>query len=309
MTASGPGPLLTRAARASIVPAVSSRVAGEVAAFIVHWKNPEGLERTLAALAAQSVPLGITVLDNASPPQLVPKTRPGFTLVRSERNLGYGPALNELLKAWLARPGGRYAVICPHDALPRPDCVERIVAAMRARPRAGLACAEFGSETLPGYTLLHGYDLYPAPRVSGGSGWCPVEYPNGTLFVVARDCLEAIGLFDERYFAYGEECDLGRRALAAGFEVGQVWGAVVENPGRTASSRTVWYLNLRNGLLASSQRDGFPAAFLRSAITLSRGAVQVVRGEQGPGVPPFSVRMRAVGDFWRGRFGAPPPLP
>jgi N-acetylglucosaminyl-diphospho-decaprenol L-rhamnosyltransferase len=280
--------------------------AGEVRAFVVHWKNPEALERTLAALQAQSVPLRITVIDNASPKERAARVGPEVELVQSEQNQGYGPALNQLLGEWLARPGGRYAVICPHDALPRPDCVERIVRALEARPRAGLASAEFGSSTLPGYTLLRGYDLYPAP---GGSGWCPVEYPNGTLFVVVRDCLASIGLFDERYFAYGEECDLGRRALAAGWEVGQVWGAVVENPGRVASSRTVWYLNLRNGLLASAQRDGLPAAALRSLITLSRGAVHALRGDTGAGVPPFSVRMRAVGDFWRGRFGAPPSLP
>jgi GT2 family glycosyltransferase len=280
--------------------------AGEIAAFVVHWQNPEALERTLAALDRQTVPLRVTVVDNASPPGRTARVGAAVELVRSEQNRGYGPALNRLLQAWLARPGGRYAVICPHDALPRPDCVERILTAMQGRARAGLASAEFGSGTLPGYTLLRGYDLYPAPQ---GSGWCPVEYPNGTLFVVARECLEAIGLFDERYFAYGEECDLGRRALAAGWEVGQVWGAVVENPGRVASSRTVWYLNLRNGLLASSQRDGLPAAFVRSAITLGRGALQAVRGETGAGIPPFSVRARAVSDFWRQRFGPPPALP
>jgi len=282
-----------------------SSVTGETRVFVVHWQNPDALERTLAALEQQTVSLRITVVDNASPPERAPRVGPAIELVRSERNEGYGPALNRLLAAWLDQPGGRYAVICPHDALPRPDCVERILNAMQGRERAGLASAEFGSGTLPGYTLLRGYDLYPAPP---GSGWCPVEYPNGTLFVVARDCLEAIGLFDERYFAYGEECDLGRRALAAGWEVGQVWGAVVENPGRVASSRTVWYLNLRNGLLASSQRDGMPAALIRSAITLGRGALLAARGAGGPRIPPFSVRARAVGDFWRRRFGPPPVL-
>jgi GT2 family glycosyltransferase len=280
--------------------------AGETCAFVVHWKNPEALERTLAALERQTVPLRITVVDNASPPDQAARVGPGVELVCSDHNQGYGPALNRMLARWLSRPGGRYAVICPHDALPRPDCVERILNAMQERPRAGLSCAEFGSATLPGYTLLRGYDLYPAPR---GTGFCPVEYPNGTLFVVARDCLEEIGLFDERYFAYGEECDLGRRALAAGWEVGQVWGAVVENPGRVASSRTVWYLNLRNGLLASFQRDGLPAALVRSVITLGRGALHAARGESGAGIPPFSVRARAVSDFWRRRFGPPPALP
>jgi hypothetical protein len=175
---------------------------------------------------------------------------------------------------------------------------------MVERPRAGLACAEYGTGTVPGYTLLHGYDLYGTRPL--GSGFCPVEYPNGTLFVVERGCLRDIGLFDTRYFAYGEEFDLGRRALSHGYEVGQVWGAVVENPGRIAASRTVWYLNMRNGLLATRQRDGVGAAALRSVLMLARGAVEVARRERGPEVPPFDVRARAVLDFWSGRFGPPP---
>jgi len=271
-------------------------LSGEVKAFVVHWKNPEALGRTLEALEAQSVKLAITVVDNGSPLELVPREREGVTLVRSEQNEGYGPALNRVLSDWLARPGGRYAVVCPHDALPHPDCVERILAVMEQHPRIGLASAEFGNGTVPGYTLLRGYDLYETTR---GSGFCPAEYPNGTLFVVARDCLDQIGLFDPRYFAYGEEFDLGRRALARGYEVGQVWGAMVENPGRVAASSTVWYLNLRNGLLATRQRDGVGAAALRSVVTLAHGALSPRRD------PSLGLRLRAVADFWSGRFGPP----
>lgn len=270
--------------------------AGEVSAFVVHWKNPEALGRTLTALEGQTIPLAITVIDNGSPEELVPHERAGLTLVRSKENEGYGPALNRVLSDWLARPGGRYAVVCPHDALPRPDCVERILAAMDERPLIGLASAEFGTATVPGYTLLRGYDLYATTR---GSGFCPAEYPNGTLFVVARDCLAEIGLFDPRYFAYGEEFDLGRRALARGYEVGQVWGAMVENPGQVAASSTVWYLNLRNGLLATRQRDGVGAAALRTLVTLAHGALSPRRE------PQFGLRLRAVADFWSGRFGPP----
>jgi GT2 family glycosyltransferase len=270
----------------------------------VHWTNPTALAQTLDALQRQTVSLKITVIDNDSPAALAPAERPGVELVRSARNEGYGPALNRVLEPWLAATGGGQAVICPHDALPRPDCVERILEVMRARRSVGIASAEYGDGTVPGYELLRGYKLYKKAR---GTGFCPAEYPNGTLFVVSRECLREIGLFDPRYFAYGEEYDLGRRALEKGYEVGQVWGAIVENPGQVATSDTIWYLNLRNGLLASRQRDGIGAAALRSLVTIANGVLHARRVDD-PREPPFGVRLRAVKDFWSGRFG-PPALP
>jgi N-acetylglucosaminyl-diphospho-decaprenol L-rhamnosyltransferase len=282
--------------------------AGAIAAFVVHWRNPTACVRTVAALKAQSVRLRVTVIDNGSPENerpLASDLPPDTELVQSAENLGYGPALNRLLSRWLRDCRDEFAVLCPHDALPAPDCVERILDVMRERPRAGLVSAEYESATVPGYTLLRGYDLYPTVR---GVGFCPSEYPNGTLFVVRRACLKEIGLFDERYFAYSEECELGARALSAGWEVGQVWGARVENPGRVAASPVVWYLNLRNGLLASRARDGVHAAFARTCVTLANGAVAALRGAPRETTPPFGVRVRAVCDYWFGRFGAPPKL-
>jgi GT2 family glycosyltransferase len=227
----------------------------------------------------------------------------GCELQRLNFNAGYGPALNYALSNWLAVDSAPYAVICPHDALPQPDCVGRIVAAMSKRPRAGLASAEYGTGVLPGYSMLRGYGGYPAER---GTGWCAAEYPNGTLFVVSRQCLADIGLFDPRYFAYGEEYDLGHRARKAGWEVGQVWGAIVANPIRVASSDVAWYLNVRNGLLAMSERTGSPTAILRSTLLVLGGLRWAVSADGKERGAPLKIRLRAIYDFWTKRFGPPP---
>ena len=278
---------------------------GPLPVFVIHWRSPASLLRTVEALRKQTVALRIVVLDNASPRDVLRGLEGhDFDLELMPRNLGYGGALNHALSRWLASTGSAYAVVCPHDALPRPDCVEVILTTMRRRPRAGLACAEYGVDAAPGYTLLHGYDLYPCVR---STGWCPAEFPNGTLFVVARACLEDVGLFDERYFSYGEEHDLGRRALAAGWEVGQVWDAVVENPSCAAPPNVTAYLGLRNGLLASFQRDGLAAALVRTCVIAANGVRLWLRRADAKGGSP-AIRARAVRDFWLRRFGAPPEL-
>jgi len=248
--------------------------------------------------------LQITVLDNCSPDAEVrPLKEAGFDLEILPRNLGYGGAANHALRQWLCSTDTPYAVVCPHDALPSANCVELILKAMHERPRAGVGCAESGQDTAPGYSLLRGYNLYPAERTGG---WCPAEFPNGTLFVISRQCLADVGLFDERYFAYGEEYDFGRRAIESQWEVGQIWGAVVKNPTRVVSSEVAWYLTLRNGLLASYQRDGLYAALLRSCVISLNGLARWLGHRPSATNPTLTVRIKALCAFWTGSFGPPP---
>src|SRR4051812_475939 len=78
------------------------------------------------------------------------------------------------------------------------------------RVRAGLASAEYGDDgerlALPVVDRYFGGILAPTER---RPGWEDAGHPHGTLLLARRACLEEIGLFDERYFAYCEEADLG----------------------------------------------------------------------------------------------------
>ena len=138
-------------------------------------------------------------------------------------------------------------------------------------------------------------------------GWEDAGHPHGTLLLARRGCLEDIGLFDERYFAYCEEADLGLRATAAGWEVGVVWGAIVRNPSVSVRSEVAEYLMLRNSLLLVREHFGRYPAFIRICFALVNttrlGLHPAARG------PFFSwpARRRALLDFLRRRLGPPPP--
>src|SRR5437660_951986 len=279
-----------------------------VTVVIVHWNQAERCVRTGRAFAAQrGVDARLIVVDNASAPAAVAEVAAGLPageVVCVGRNVGFGGAANVGVRRWLEQGTGEWVVVAPHDALPEPDCLRRLLDAVAERPRAGLASAEFGEPGKPVVDRYFGGILVDRRR---DEGWEDAGHPHGTLLLARRGCLDDIGLFDERYFAYCEEADLGLRATAAGWEVGVVWGAIVRNPSVSVRSEVAEYLMLRNSLLLVREHFGRYPAFIRICFALVNttrlGLHPAARG------PFFSwpARRRALRDFLRRRLGPPPP--
>ena len=277
--------------------------ASPMTVVIVHRDRPRLLAATLEALAAQTVPVRVLLVDSGSTEEhhrealaLLP---PGSEVVRMGRNGGFGPSANAGWRRFLADHDGEWVGLCPHDALPAPDAIERILAAARARPRAGFACGDYGDGCTPVVDPYFGSILVPA---TVEEGWEPAGYPHGTLLLARRGALEDVGLFDERYFAYCEEADLGLRAAAAGWEVGLVRGARVFNPNMSNPRPVIDYLMVRNTLLLVRSHSGRYKAFIRFCIAVAQLWTERRRS-------PYHhtpARLHALADFLRGRWGPPP---
>lgn len=270
---------------------------------VIHRDRPDRLADTLGALAAQTVPVRIVLVDSGSSPAnhrraegLLPE---GAEVVRMGANGGFGPSANAGWRRFLAHHDGEWVGLCPHDALPAPDAIERILTAATARPRAGLACGDFGDGTTPVVDPYFGAISVPAAI---DEGWEPAGYPHGTLLFARRGFLEDAGLFDERYFAYCEEADLGLRARAAGWEVGLVRGAMVHNPDMSTASPAVDYLMVRNTLLLVREHSGRYKAFIRFVMACSQLVTERGRNPYHDTV----ARALALRDFLLGRTGPPP---
>ena len=287
-----------------------------VTVVLVHWNQADRCSATIEAFRHQGVPVRLVVVDNGSTPAMVARLRDvvaaasgagdAVELVELGRNTGFGPAANAGFRHWLAGagPDDEWVGLAPHDALPAPGTLAALVAAAEARPRAGLACADVGDGETPVFDSYFGGMTVPS-RVAE-PGWETVDYPHGTLLIARRTMLEAVGLFDERYFAYCEETDLGLRARAAGWEVGLVHGVMVHNPSMRSGSPVTDYLMHRNTLLLVREHSGRYHAFIRFCIAVE----QLVRGLVQPSYSPWIFsprgRVRGMADFLRGRFGPPP---
>jgi GT2 family glycosyltransferase len=275
---------------------------------IVHRNQPQQCATTVDAFRSQSVAVSITVVDNGSRPDAIERLRaalPDVEVLALGRNAGFGPGANAGLRQWLDRGIGEWVAVAPHDAVPQPGCLARLLVEVERRSDVGLASAEFGADFSyePAIDWVIGGYYRPTRR---GHGFRDAEYPHGTLLLARRAALVDIGLFDERYFAYCEEVDLSLRARAHGWRVGIVWGAVVSNdrlPDRTVAD----YLQLRNTLLLVRTWFGRYPASVRWVFAAGQVLYRTVR--RGPSqLDRRRVEVRALTDYARGRFGPPPPL-
>jgi len=279
---------------------------------ILHWNRPERCLGTVARFLAQEVTGGVrvVVVDNGSAPEALATVRgglpPDVPLVVLPRNRGFGPGANAGFRHVLGHPqpdDGDWVGLAPHDAEPAADCLARMLAAAEARPRAGLACADFGDGATPIVDPYFGGILAPA---TVDEGWEPAGHPHGTLMLARRTVLEEVGLFDERYFAYCEEADLALRAKAVGWETGLIRGAIVVNPDLGTNVAVIDYLQLRNTLLLVREHSGRYHASIRWILALGQlGAGLAFPARRGPYWDPRA-RARALIDYPRGRYGAPP---
>lgn len=276
---------------------------------VIHWNRPDRCLRTVEAFLDQDLDVSLLVVDNGSEPGALESLRtglpPGVELLQLPRNAGFGPAANAGFERVLGAgdAGQPFIGLAPHDALPAPGCLRRMLEVAATRPRAGLVSADFGDGATPVVDPYFGGILGPATVVEG---WEPAGHPHGTLMLVHRELLAEVGSFDERYFAYCEEADLALRARDRGWEVGLVRGALVTNPDLGTRTAAIDYLQLRNTLLLVRDHSGRYHAFIRTCIALLQLAGGVVSpARRGPYFD-ARARVRALADHARGRYGPPP---
>lgn len=216
-----------------------------VTVIIVNYNSGDRLERSLACLAAQTYRNFETiVIDNGSSDRSADCARhsPAVAFIDAGRNLGFAAANN--LAAKSAR--GAWLAFLNPDAYPSPDWLERLLDCAARHPAADA----FGStqiDALRQDRLDGAGDVYHAFGVPyrGHFGWPASALPaEGECFAPCaaaalwrRAVFDALGGFDERFFCYGEDVDLGFRLRLAGGHAVQAAQAVVLHEGSGISGR------------------------------------------------------------------------
>lgn len=204
---------------------------------IVSYNSAGYVNRVLDCLLAQTDPaFEAVVVDNGSKDvgEIRIPDDPRFRLMALDRNAGFAAA-NNLGAAGATVP---WIVALNPDAFPRPDWLEALQRAARRWPEVAM----FGSTQLfahdPGMVDGEG-DYYSVFGFAWRANYryrIDPPYYSGLTFgpcaaaaMYRRDCFERVGGFDEDYFCYCEDVDLGFRIQLLGGAARQVGDAVVEH--------------------------------------------------------------------------------
>jgi len=160
-------------------------------------------------------------------------SRSAARVIENARNAGFGAAINQGLGVSRAR----YLATLNDDAVPHPGWLETLVGAIERRPDAGMCASQvrlFGEDRLDSAGMLVARDGSSKQR---GHGRAPDDFPvleetllpSASAALYRRAMLDDIGGFDDRFFLYCEDTDLGLRARWAGWKCLYVPQAVVEH--------------------------------------------------------------------------------
>ena len=203
------------------------KVRGEVAFLIVYWLGERCLEKSLACvLAQQDAAADVFVLDNGSKAGLsedIQSRFPSVRFIRSEVNLGFAGGNNRLLKEAIGYPW--IALVNP-DAFLEPDWLAQMLKAAAANSQYSFFASRLIRANDPAVLDGEGDAVHVsglAWRIRHGLALKrEVKKPKEVFSACAAaalyrsEGLSEAGGFDEDYFCYFEDVDLGFRLRLLG---------------------------------------------------------------------------------------------
>jgi GT2 family glycosyltransferase len=240
----------------------------------------------LSALSRQTHrTLQIVLVCNGTPRELVHRFRrefPDVVFAVQPDNLGFAGGYN----VGLRRAQGEYVAIINNDALAAPDWIEAMLREARRGSHVGaVACTVLRSDD-PLRLDSQGVGLALDGMSRQWHRGLPKDHDDRRAPLVASGCaalfrasaLREVGLFDESFFAYCEDTDLGLRLLWAGYSTALARDAEVTHrysmTTGSFSSRKVYWVE-RNHLWLACKCLPWPLLLALPLTTAWRFALQV----------------------------------
>jgi GT2 family glycosyltransferase len=212
-----------------------------VSVIIVNWNSKAFVEKCLASLNNCSLPFEreIIVVDGASFDgcgEMLAEKFPAVQFVQLKENVGFGLANN----AGFKKSRGNYIWLLNPDTEVIGEAAALMLSVLQSRPDAGIvgpkllnsdgslqtSCVQalptpmnqsFDSEFLR--KIFPNSSLWGTTALRSREKTVDVEAIPGACMVLRRETFEKIGLFDSRFFMYGEDMDLCIKVRKLGLKV------------------------------------------------------------------------------------------
>lgn len=186
----------------------------------------EHVEPCLTALATQTHPVNVIIVDDCGPDDTADRVAAAFpelTLLRNETNRGFAATCNRGIRHGSAD----VVVLVNSDVIAEPTLMADIadafadagddvasVSPLLTTPDGRVDSQGITADaTCAGFVRFHGADLSRADAQDP-----PVLGPYGAVAAYRRRALDEVGVLDEGIFMYGEELDLALRLRAGGYD-------------------------------------------------------------------------------------------
>jgi len=269
--------------------------------------------------------LEIFVVDNASrdgSAEMVAQTFPDVTLITNAINVGFGRANNQVLPQYR----GRYVLLLNTDAFVEADTIQKTVAFMDSHPTTGIlgvkllgrdgvlqpSCRYFPTPFNIFLNRTGLFKLFPSTQLVDDMAWDhqsvrDCDWVPGCYYLIRKEAIDQVGLFDQRYFLYYEEVDHCYATKQAGWQVTYFPDApVVHIGGESAKtdhsissvSRQVSALQIESELLYFRKNLGLLSVCLHVLLTIIAEAILAVKqllktpGQLRPEQSPFYANKR-----------------
>lgn len=273
-----------------------------VAVVVVNFRTSRLLEANLVRLQAAVPELGIYVVDNYSSEverATVVKlgARQGWTVIEAEGNRGFGAACNEGARCAMER-GASWLLFLNPDAMIDRQALQVLTRRVAEESRVlvspkivrpdGSVWSDGNFLDLADGTIRSRRALASAPEDGGSQGEL-VPWVSGACLMVSADSWNELRGFDEEYFMYWEDVDLGYRAHRAGFRQEVLLDAVcVHDEGQsqtqveTGLSPLYYRMNIRNRLMFAARRlpEDARSRWRRATPRVAMGIARRARGRR-----------------------------
>ena len=269
----------------------------DVSTIIVSYNTEGLLQECVGKLRAASIGLqtDIYFVDNASKDNSVARIRQDFSdcpLIVNNHNVGFGRANNQAL----ASASGRYVLLLNTDAFVAPDTLAKTVAYMDANPRCGILgvrlegregvlqpCCRYFPTPWNLFLQRSGLNrLFKNVQMVDDLDWAhdsvrSCDWVVGCYYLVRKEVIAQVGLFDPRYFLYFEEVDHCYAAKKAGWDVVfypyttviHLGGESAKSDGTvTSSGRQLEALQVESELLYFRKNHGLGAVLVNVFFTV-----------------------------------------
>lgn len=279
---------------------VTAGAPADLTVALVAYRSLSFLPRCFETLRVASAGLRVrvVVVDNASGDgclEWLTEHAPDAVVIANPANVGFGRANNQVLPLLGEEP----LLLLNTDAFVAPDSLHRALEALAAEPGLGLLGTrlidEDGLEApaarrFPGIvssflhkTGLRRGDPHAVERVAdpattpGAPALRPCDWVVGCFYLVRREVLQEIGLFDPRFFLYFEEVDHCLRTRQAGWEIACLatttvvhvgGGSAAQMPGFGPRARQVSVLQVESELLYWRKHRGTAGLLLALGLGL-----------------------------------------